>query len=361
MQTKIEKLPKSVLKITITVETDKVKAAYEKILDEAVQKTNIPGFRPGNAPKKMVEEKIGVSNLYGDVVNELLQTFYPQALKENLIMPISNPRVEINEFDLEKEFIFTATVATRPEVKVGDYRKHIIETHKQRVEIRKKDNEEKLKKGEALDPNADHVHVGSSEIIDAIIKETTVEVADTLIDEETNRMMSRLVDQSQAIGLSLDQYLKAQKKTTEDLRKEYATIAERNLKAEFALSHLVQAEKVEVSDEEIDLTFRASGNPQVEEQMKNPLDRLYVKSILQKNKLITKLIEEVDPHTHSDVEKENGVTPEIKTQETVEPTKDTKEETGAKNPASEGAPEGASEEKNKETLQETQPKEATNE
>lgn len=114
MKTKIEKLPKSTVKLTVTIEADSVKKAYEKTLDEAVKTAKIEGFRPGTAPKDIVKEKIGESKLYGDVINDLLETYYPQALKENLVVPVSNPKVEIEVFDPEKDLEFTATVAIRP-------------------------------------------------------------------------------------------------------------------------------------------------------------------------------------------------------------------------------------------------------
>ncbi len=95
MKTNIEKLPKSTIKVTITVENDKVKESYDKILTKAAQETEIEGFRKGTAPKEMVKDKIGVSTLYGDALNDLLQTYYPQALKENHISTVSNPKVEV--------------------------------------------------------------------------------------------------------------------------------------------------------------------------------------------------------------------------------------------------------------------------
>src|SRR3990170_5825513 len=122
MQTKIEKLPKSTIKITVTVDNDTVKKAYEKTLDNAIKTTTVEGFRPGTAPKDMVKEKIGQSKLFGDAINDILETYYPQALKENLVSPVSNPKVEIKEFDLEKEFEFVATVAIRPEVTIGEFK-----------------------------------------------------------------------------------------------------------------------------------------------------------------------------------------------------------------------------------------------
>jgi FKBP-type peptidyl-prolyl cis-trans isomerase (trigger factor) len=296
MQTKIEKLPKAAIKLNVIVESSKVKETYEEVLDKAVQNTEIEGFRKGTAPKDMVKTKVGVSNLYGDVINELLQKYYTQALKENLIAPVSNPKVEIKEFDLEKDFEFTATVATRPEIKIGDYKKELKKRYEERVNQKRKDNEEKLKKGEALDDS--HTHMGSNDVIDVLLKVSEVEIADILKEEETDRLVSRLVDQVQAVGLSMENYLKSQEKTSEQLNEEYGKIAEQNLKAEFVLNHLISDEKIAVEDKEIEDMIAAVGDEKTKERLQEPMQRLYIKTILQKNKLISKLIEETEGEKH---------------------------------------------------------------
>ena len=296
MKVTVDKKPKSTIELQITIENSKVKESFDKILDKAVEETTIEGFRKGKAPKELVREKVGLNALYGDVINDLLQTFYPQALKENLIIPVANPRVDIKVFDIDKGLEFTATVATRPEVKIGEYKGMIKDSFEKRLEQKKKENEEKIKNGEKMDEA--HVHISPNEVIDALIKTAELEVSDLLIDEETDRMMSRLIDQAQSIGLSIDQYLKAQNKTTEQLRKDYNDIAEKNLKAEFVLGKLVVDNKIEVTDEEIEETMRAAGYENVEERMKDNIEKFYIKSILQKNKLLSSLIEELEGEHH---------------------------------------------------------------
>jgi len=301
MKTQIEKMPKSTMKLTVTVENSIVKEFYEKEVKKAVEETEIQGFRKGTAPRDMVIGKVGNSKLYGDTINEILQTYYPQALKENKVMPVSNPKVEIKEFDIEKDLEFTAEFAVKPEVKMGDYKKALKEYYKEKTEKKKIENLEKLKKGE-LDiekEGHEHVHIGANEVIDVLLKESEVEIADMLIEEETDRLMSKLLEQLETIKLPLDKYLKAQEKTADDIRADYTKIAENNIKAEFVLSHLVEAEKIEVSDEEIDEMINAAGDPAVAEQMKDPMQKLYIKTILQKNKLLNNLIEETQgPHNH---------------------------------------------------------------
>ena len=301
MKTQIEKMPKATMKLTVTVENSIIKEFYEKEVQKAVENTELQGFRKGTAPKDMVVEKVGNSRLYGDTINEVLQTYYPQALKEHKIILVSNPKVDIKEFDIEKDLEFTAEFAVRPEIKMGDYRKALKSYYKEKTDKVKADKLEKLKKGE-LDVEKeghDHVHIGANEVIDVILKESQVEIADMLIEEEADRLMSKLLEQLETIKLPLDKYLKAQEKTADDIRADYLKIAENNIKAEFVLSHLVEVEKIDVSDEEIDEMISAAGDPAVAEQMQDPMQKLYIKTILQKNKLLTMLIDETQgPHDH---------------------------------------------------------------
>ena len=295
MKTKIEKLPKATIKITVTVDNDAVKNAYEKTLDNAVKTTTVEGFRPGTAPKDMVKEKLGQSKLFGDAINDILETYYPQALKENAVNPVSNPKVEIKEFDLEKELEFTAVVAVRPEMKIGEYKKKLKEKFDQKWNDAVKESEESKKDGkEGHEP---HVHTTTGDVIETLMTVSEADVSEVLLEDETDRLLSRFMDQAQSIGLSLDQYLKSQNKTGEQLRSEYIKIAENNIKAEFVLSELIKIENIEVSDEEIEEMIKASGDPNLVKS-EDPMQKLYIKSILQKNKLISKLAEEAEGEKH---------------------------------------------------------------
>jgi len=283
MQVKVEKQPKSTLKLIISVPSTNVKEEYEKVFEEVVKNAEFPGFRKGMAPKDMVKQKTDVSKLYGEVINNLLQKYYTQALKENLVQPVSNPKVEIKEFDLEKDFEFTAILAVRPEVEIGDYKSEIKSNYDKKIE-------------EAISDT--HVHLHTNDVIDALLKNSKVEISDLLVDEEAERMMSRLINQAQSIGLSLDQYLKAQNKTADQLKDEYKKIAENNIKSEFILDKLIRDEKIEITDKEVEDMIKASGVPDAEEKLNNTTEKWYIKNILEKNKLITKLMEEAEGENH---------------------------------------------------------------
>ncbi len=292
MKTKIEKLPKSTIKLEVTVPHKKVKETYDQVLAAATESAEIEGFRKGKAPKDIVEKSLDPAKLNGEVVNKLLEKYYIQALKEHKINPISNPKVEITQFEPGKDFEFTAKVATRPEVELGDYIKALEDKLEKRHKEVKKEKEEALKKGEKLENVHDHLH--TQEIIQTIVENTEVEVPELLVEDEANRMKARLIDQMKNLEMEFEDYLEAQGKSKEEFAKELREQAEKNLKGEFALAQAVKEEGIEVSDEEIEETAKASGDPKALENLEDPVHKWYIRSVLEKNKLLTGIMEKLE-------------------------------------------------------------------
>src|SRR3989338_8319336 len=109
MDVTVEKLQKNSIKLTVKVPADKVMEAYNLVLEKFAENTEIEGFRKGKAPLELVEKKVKQSELNGETVNHLLREYYIQALKEHKIEGIGNPRVEIKQFEKDKDFEFSAT------------------------------------------------------------------------------------------------------------------------------------------------------------------------------------------------------------------------------------------------------------
>ncbi|MBI2414509.1 hypothetical protein HYV31_01515 [candidate division WWE3 bacterium] len=292
MQVKLEKQPKSTFKLEVVVPVAKVKEMYAKVLAEMAKNAQLAGFRKGQAPVSLVEEKANKSELYGEVVNKLLEVFYPQAVKENNLAPISNPKVEIKEFEPTKDFEFVATIATNPELKIKEYKKLL----KKRFE-------------EIKDAHKEHdhaVHLTPDEVVKILIDLTEIEIADLLIEEEINRMFSRMVQQIQAMGMSVEDFLKSQNKTVEQLSSEYKKNAEESLKAEFIFAHLIKEENLVITDNEIEEMIAAVGDKGMMEKLKSPVQKVYIKSIIAKNRLLTKLIEEAEGVKVDDLDREEN-------------------------------------------------------
>ncbi len=123
MSLQVEKLEKNMAKLTIEVSADDLEKAIENAYKKNKSKLSVPGFRKGKVPRKMIEKMYGASVFYEDAANELIPTAYDKALKESEDLEIvSQPSIEVTQIEAGKPFIFTAEVALKPEVTLGDYK-----------------------------------------------------------------------------------------------------------------------------------------------------------------------------------------------------------------------------------------------
>ena len=123
MDVKVEKTEnKNEVKLSFTVEAEKFEEAMKKVYSKTAKYFNIPGFRKGKAPMQLVERQYGSEIFYEDAFNELVPDLYDEAIKENSIEAVSKPDIDITQMEKGKDLIFTATVQTKPEVKLGKYK-----------------------------------------------------------------------------------------------------------------------------------------------------------------------------------------------------------------------------------------------
>ncbi len=122
MSLQVEKLEKSMAKLTIEAGADELEKAIEKAYQKQKKKISIPGFRKGKVPRQMVEKMYGKEVFYEDAANELIPDAYDKALDECEEDIVSSPKIEVVQIEAGKPFIFTATVALKPEVKLGKYK-----------------------------------------------------------------------------------------------------------------------------------------------------------------------------------------------------------------------------------------------
>jgi trigger factor len=123
MSIKVEKTENNnELKLSFTIEAEKFEEAIQKVYAKSAKYFNIPGFRKGKAPYKIVEKQYGAQIFYEDAFNEVVPEIYEKELKENNIIAVSRPDIDITQMEKGKDLIFTAVVQTKPEVKLGKYK-----------------------------------------------------------------------------------------------------------------------------------------------------------------------------------------------------------------------------------------------
>ncbi|MCI6948713.1 trigger factor [Oribacterium sp. P9] len=155
MSVKVENLEKNMAKLTVEVDN----AEFLKAIDVAYKKNrnkfNLPGFRKGKAPKEMIMKMYGPQVFFEDALNEILDKTYPEAAKESGLEIVSRPEIGVEQIGMDQNVIYTATVAVKPEVTLGEYKGVTVE--KAETTVSAKEVNEKL--AAELEKNARVVEV----------------------------------------------------------------------------------------------------------------------------------------------------------------------------------------------------------
>ncbi|RPF55451.1 trigger factor [Aquisalibacillus elongatus] len=129
--------------LTFEVDTDEFDQALDQAFKKVVKDVQIPGFRKGKVPRNIFEKRFGVEALYQDAVDIVLPDAYMKAVEESGITPVAQPDVDIEQIEQGKPLIFTATVAVKPEVELGEYRG--LEVEEKDTSVTDEEVEEELK------------------------------------------------------------------------------------------------------------------------------------------------------------------------------------------------------------------------
>ena len=144
MSLQVEKMEKNMAKLTIEVSAEELEKAIQGAYLKNKNKITLPGFRKGKAPRKMIEKMYGTGVFLEDAANALIPTAYSDALQECDLEIVSQPEIDVTQLEAGKPFIFTAEVAVKPEVTLGEYKG--VEIKKIEVEVTEEEIEAELKK-----------------------------------------------------------------------------------------------------------------------------------------------------------------------------------------------------------------------
>lgn len=144
MSVQVKKLEKNMAKLTIEVSSEEFENAIAKAYKKNKNKISMPGFRKGKAPRAMIEKMYGKGIFYEDAANSIIPDAYADAAKESELEIVAQPEIDVTQIESGKPFIFTATVALKPEVTLGEYKG--IEVEKKEVEVTDEEVEAEINK-----------------------------------------------------------------------------------------------------------------------------------------------------------------------------------------------------------------------
>lgn len=248
---------------------DASKKALETTIKEVASQTTIKGFRKGKAPLHLVQKEIDKQKLYNDVLRKLLPKTYTMAVKQHNLQPIISPKVTPISTKEGEDWKFKAVSCERPDIKLNDYQKQVKGALAKEKKDKKPSYDEKMQK-----------------VTNALLENIKVEVADILLEDEMNRMLTRLLDQVNNLGMTIEQYLSSKATTIEKLRTNFRNQANKTLQLEFILQAIVVDRKIKIEKEEIDKMIKAAPDKKIQEKLNTPTEKAYIASILAKRKVL---------------------------------------------------------------------------
>lgn len=155
MSVQVEKLEHNMAKLSITVEAKEFDAALKRAYNKQKGSFNLPGFRKGKVPMAVIERTYGAGVFYEDAANDIMQGAYEKAVEESGLDIVSRPEVDVTQIGKGQDFVFTATVALKPEVTLGEYKG--LPVDKESIVVTDEEVEAELKK--AQEKNAREVEI----------------------------------------------------------------------------------------------------------------------------------------------------------------------------------------------------------
>ena len=144
MSVQVEKLEKNMAKLTVEVPAENVEKAIQGAYNKMKKSINIPGFRKGKAPRQLIEKMYGKEVFYNDAIDAMLPSAYSDAVEECGEEIVSHPQIDVVQIESGKPFVFTATVAVKPAVELGEYKG--IQVEKAPIEVKDEEIEAQITK-----------------------------------------------------------------------------------------------------------------------------------------------------------------------------------------------------------------------
>ncbi len=311
MKTDVKKLENAQVEISVTLPSEKVEVYRKEVEKEALENVQIDGFRKGHVPQDIAKKHIQPLRIYEEMAQRAISAHYVEILEETKVEAIGHPQIMITKIAEGSPLEFKIVTAVMPEIKLADYTKIAKEVMSEKTETKASDEEvneainnirrmraqqimaENTKEGETPKswnditdedlPELDDEFVKSVgtfenvddfkkkiaenvqaekeakalekkriELIDAILKDSTIEVPQMMTDYEVDKMLHEFEGNIVMTGMSFDDYLKSIGKTRDDYKAEWQEQGKKRAQTQLMLSHISKEEKIEASDEDIE-------------------------------------------------------------------------------------------------------------
>ena len=251
----LKKLPKGTFEITVKMPWAMIEKETEKAFQTLAEMLEVEGYRKGKAPKELAKKQIKKESIYQQIIRTLFPDIYAEIIKKEELKPVISPRVDLKQAKENEDWELVFTLAEKPSVKLGDYKKTLADIKVKRgkadiwvpgTEAKPVDDDkEKARKQQEL----------LNEMLTALLQLSTVEISEFILEEELNSRLSRLVDDIQKLGMNTETYLQSKNITMEQLREQFLKEIVETHSLEFALNEIAEKENISVENDELEKLF----------------------------------------------------------------------------------------------------------
>jgi len=249
-----QNLPDKTIKLIVTIPKTRIKEVSGQMLAQSAKEIEVPGFRKGKAPQKIAEKKIDQEKLAQRVINQIIPEVYQEVLKKENLKPIINPKIKLISTKKGEDWQIEIQLCEAPVVNLTGYQDKIKKENaggkiwtpdkgtpaKQNKDQNSKDKDEQIQK-----------------IIEILIKTVELEIPALLLEDELNRRLAALVNKTESLGMTLEQYLASTNQSVEKIREGYKKSGEEFWKIELILNKIADEEKIAVDQAEIEKLIQA--------------------------------------------------------------------------------------------------------
>lgn len=232
-QEEIKKSQDKTFTLNLVAKKDFIQKEYQEILQSLKEKFKSPGFRPGKAPTDILENNIDKEDILQELIPKVISKIYSEKIEQYQLKPIIQPKVTIKTtpIDFDNDWEFEIVGAEIPDVKIDE---------KYKEEIKKFNEENKEKKPENTD-----------KIIEILLQNIDIIIPQAVIEHDLQYQLSKLVDQSNQAGITVEQYLAQKNTNIEDYKKDLSSKIEKEWKINLAIDEIGKTANIKIEPQEV--------------------------------------------------------------------------------------------------------------
>jgi len=234
----IKKLTKNVTEIVASLKRAAIAKEEEVVFENLRRDLKVEGFRKGKAPAAVAKKHLSADKITEKAIQKLIGDLYGQIIKKTGLKPIVQPKITLLESKPKTDWKVKFTIAEKPTIDLGDYKKKIKKAKAGIVKDKSKKEDKSLNVS-----------------LETLLKTAKIEIADLVVEDELNRRLSALVDDVRRIGLTIDKYARSKNTTVDKIKEDIKKQIIDTYKIEFLLAEIADREKIVVDQKEIDKLF----------------------------------------------------------------------------------------------------------